>query len=67
MSTYTEADLVTLRQALASGVRAVQHGDKVVTYRSMQEIREAIQTIEAAIGTAQPVRAFRPVTDRGFR
>jgi hypothetical protein len=47
------AQLVELRRAYRSGVLKVQHKDNVVEYRSLEDLRSAIASIEAEIGTLQ--------------
>lgn len=40
-SDYTEADLIAIRRAIAKGERSVQFADRMVTYRSMDELLKA--------------------------
>lgn len=67
--TYTNAQLKTLRKALATGERRVSFGDKTVEYRSIEELQAAIRTVEAEIArsTGTPVkRQIRVTTTKGF-
>ena len=67
--TYTNAQLKTLRKALATGERRVSFGDKTVEYRSIEELQAAIRTVEAEIArsTGTPVkRQIRVTTTKCF-
>jgi len=67
--TYTTAQLDALKQALALSERRVTFGDKTVEYRSVEELKVAIQTIETEISrtaTASPKRQIRVTTAKGF-
>ena len=59
---YTQAQLATLQAALASGVLRVQFEDRVIHYRTMAELREAIQIVEDALavdsGVPKQTRSF---------
>ena len=46
--TYTEAQLQALRDALAKGEKRVTFGDKTVEYRTVDELKQAIDEVEAA-------------------
>ena len=43
---YTEEQLGALEAALAKGEKRVTFGDKTVEYRSVEELRQAILTVE---------------------
>ena len=43
---YTEEQLSVLEAALAKGEKRVTFGDKTVEYRSVEELRQAIQAVE---------------------
>ncbi len=47
--TYTEAQLQALRDALARGEKRVTFGDKTVEYRTVDELKQAIAEVEAAM------------------
>ena len=74
MSTYTEAQLQALRDALAKGEKRVTFGDKTVEYRTVEEIKEAIRQVEIAqnrdaVATGLYPRAARQIrftTGKGF-
>ena len=48
-TTFTEADLLAIRVAIAKGEKTVQVADRSVTYRSMSELLEAEQVIKQAL------------------
>ncbi len=47
---YTQADLDSLRTAMANGALTVKSGEKLVTYRSIDELQRQIAIVEAALG-----------------
>lgn len=47
---YTLEDLQKIREAIASGALRVEYNDRVVVYRSMNELKEAEQKIARALG-----------------
>ncbi len=49
MSTYTETQLQTLRDALARGEKRVTFSDKTVEYRTVDELKAAITEVESAM------------------
>jgi len=69
MAIYTAAQLTELRNAFASGELSFQLGDKKVTYRSLDELEKAIQTVAADVEggstTAQPTRFVQVTTSKG--
>jgi hypothetical protein len=48
-TTFTTADLDAIRKAIARGERVVQFSDRMVTYRSMDELLAAEARIAAAL------------------
>lgn len=74
MSTYSEAQILTLREALARGEKRVTFGDKTVEYRTVEELKEAIRQVEIgmnkdAVATGLYPRAprqIRATTGKGF-
>ncbi|MFN3630034.1 MAG: phage head-tail joining protein [Hylemonella sp.] len=67
--TYTTTQLEVLKQALAQSERRVSFGDKMVEYRSVEELKAAIQTIEAEISrkaAGSSKRQIRVTTAKGF-
>lgn len=46
---YSAAQLATLQNALASGTLRIRFEDRSVEYRSMEELRQAIQIVEDAL------------------
>ena len=66
---YTEQQLQTLRDALATGVRRVRFGDREIEYRTVDELKQAIAAAEADVAKssgAVPVRQIRVQTEKGF-
>ncbi|MBS1853899.1 MAG: hypothetical protein JST11_00925 [Acidobacteria bacterium] len=66
---YTEQQLQTLRDALATGVRRVRFGDREIEYRTVDELKQAIAAAEADVAKgsgAGPVRQIRVQTEKGF-
>ena len=66
---YTTTQLDALKKALATGERRVSFGDKTVEYRSVEELREAIRTVEAELARtsgASLKRQIRVTTTKGF-
>ena len=67
--TYTTTQLDALQKALATGERRVSFGDKTVEYRSIEELREAIRTVEAKLARSAGTslkRQIRVTTSKGF-
>jgi len=67
--TYTSTQIDALKRALASGERRVTFGDKTIEYRSIEELRAAIRTVEAELArnTGAPLtRQIRVTTSKGF-
>lgn len=67
--TYTTEHLDALQRALATGERRVSFGEKMVEYRSIEELQAAIRTVSAAVGRAAGINAPRQVritTSKGF-
>lgn len=66
---YTTTQLEALQKALATGERRVSFGDKTVEYRSVEELREAIRTVEAELARESGQRSKRQIrvtTSKGF-
>jgi len=66
---YTEQQLQTLRDALATGVRRVRFGDREIEYRTVDELKQAIAVAEADVANssgAGRVRQIRVQTEKGF-
>ena len=61
MADYTEAQIVALKAAIASGVTTVKHGDKTVIYRSIAEMRAILADM---LGEVRPTTK-RPRTSFG--
>lgn len=67
---YTHEQLQVLRSALARGERRVSFGDRLVEYRSVDELLAAIREVEAALagtqGRPRKVRRLLTTTSKGF-
>ena len=59
---YTQAQLDALQAALASGTLRVQYEDRMITYRDLDEIRQAIQIVQGELagqaGTPRYTRSY---------
>lgn len=47
---YTLEDLEKLESALASGAKEVEYNDRTVKYRSIKELKDAIQVVKRELG-----------------
>ena len=65
--TYTEVQLQALRDALAKGEKRVTFGDKTVEYRSVEEIKDAIAEVEAAMHKDAVTTGLYPCAPRQIR
>jgi hypothetical protein len=66
---FTDAQIQTLRDALASGVRRVKFGDRELEFRSAEELKIAIAAAEADIAKNsgnRTVRQIRISTQKGL-
>lgn len=66
---YTTTQLDALKRALATGERRVSFGDKMVEYRTVEELQTAIRTVEGEIARnagVSPKRQIRVTTAKGF-
>lgn len=68
-ATEIENDIKTVRAAIGSGALSVSYSDRSVTYRSMIELRQALQLLETELsgvnGTAR-VRSVAFMTGKGL-
>lgn len=67
--TYTSEQLDALKRALATGERRVSFSDKMVEYRSIEELQAAIRTVEAELARTvgkSTKRQIRVTTAKGF-
>ena len=63
---YTQADLDSIRSAIAKGERSVQFADRMVTYRSLTELLEAEARISAALSISTRPRQTFIVATKGL-
>lgn len=66
---WTSTDLSNIDAAIASGTLEVRQGDKMIRYRSIEDLKNARAMINDYLAqTAGPpqVRAVRIFTDSGF-
>lgn len=49
----TQADIDALNAAIAKGERIVRHGDKLVEYRSIEELLAARNALQAELATLE--------------
>lgn len=62
---YTQEMLEELKENYASGILSVSHGDKKISYASMEEMWRAIQRIEQSL--ASPSKKAPISTRAGYR
>jgi hypothetical protein len=67
MSTYSEAQLQALRDALTKGEKRVTFGDKTVEYRTVDELKAAIAEVEAAMHKDAVATGLYPRAPRQIR
>ena len=65
--TYTEQQLQALRDALAKGEKRVTFGDKTVEYRTVEELKQAITVVEAAMHNDAVTTGLYPRAPRQIR
>lgn len=64
---YTSEDYQALKQSIAKGVHSVAYGDKNVTYRSLNEMKELLRMMEAELFPERiPRRRRFASVDRGY-
>ncbi|WGF89880.1 phage head-tail joining protein [Marinivivus vitaminiproducens] len=49
MSNYTEAQLIALRQAIATGAMTVEYEGRRITYRSLNDMLSLLRIMEADV------------------
>ena len=55
---YTQTQLDTICEAIATGALTVHYGDKSVTYRSLAEMKQIKNDMEAELGQKSQRRKF---------
>jgi hypothetical protein len=59
---YTQTQLEALQAALASGSLRVQYEDRAITYRSIEELKQALQIVQGGLevqaGVSRHTRSF---------
>ena len=65
--TYTTTQLEALKRALATGERRVSFGDKTVEYRTVEELKQAIAEVEAAMRQDAVATGLYPRAPRQIR
>jgi len=65
---FTEANRAALQEAIATGTLHVSYDGKSVTYRSFDELREALATVTSALSNTPPRRRLLTRTrgDKGL-
>lgn len=64
---FTQAQLASLEAAIAEGVLRVEYEDRVVTYRTLEEMLRARELIRNALGlNAGASGTVRIEVDKGF-
>lgn len=62
---YSESDLTAVRKALARGERRVQFVDRLVEYRSVEELQRVEQAIIRELTVVRPKQVYL-VGSKGF-
>ncbi len=62
---FTQAQIAALKGAYARGVTLVKHGDKTVTYASLEDMWAAIQRMERSLASPSPP-AYVRLTSKGY-
>lgn len=59
---WTEADLLKLDKAIASGVRRIEYHDKILEYKTLAEMLQArrmiVNALQSSSAVAKPTRIF---------
>jgi hypothetical protein len=63
---YTQDDLTKLEAALASGALEVEYNDRKVRYRSIKELKEAIQIVKKDLGLVNRSARILCETSKGI-
>lgn len=66
MSTFTQAHLAAIEEAIAGGYLEVRYDDKVVRYQSMGDLLKARALIAAQVNQATPMRKVYIFTARDY-
>jgi hypothetical protein len=67
MSTFTQAHLTAIEEAIAGGYLKVRYDDKEVTYQSMSDLLKARALIASKLNTsASPMRKVYITTARDY-
>lgn len=66
MSTFTQAHLAAIEEAIAGGYLKVRYDDKEVTYQSMGDLLKARALIAAQVNQASPMRKVYLSTARDY-
>ena len=56
---WTSTQLDALKSALASGKLQIRFGEKMVTYRSVDELRKAIAIVEAEVNATTRTKVVK--------
>ena len=60
-SSFTQADLLAIEQAIAKGALKVKYEDKEVTYRDLDEMLKIRDLIKNALGLEKAPRGVRRI------
>lgn len=66
MSTFTQAHLAAIEEAIAGGYLEVRYDDKVAKYQSMGDLLKARALIASKINDATPMRKVYVSTARDY-
>jgi hypothetical protein len=64
---WTQADVDTLKAAIASGVKRVRYTDREVEYQSTEDMRAALSAAQQEVNLASGTPSYRVIgTRKGF-
>ena len=63
---YTQTQIDNLKRAYASGVLTVREGETSTTFRSLEEIKDAIREMEEEVSGTPRIRQILPKIRPGY-
>ena len=66
MSTFTQAHLSAIEEAIAGGYLEVRYDDKIVRYQTMGDLLKARALILSKVSNASPMRKVYMTTARDY-
>ena len=62
MTNFTQEEFDTLKKAYASGSLTVKHGDKLITYRSLNEMKKLLDAMSRDVNNTQKSEFGKMIT-----